>query len=124
MFCLILSMLIGFVLVGSRVDAQSERVVDIPIRPNVTQRFLFSSPSNAKAAVILMAGGHGGLQILPSGKVRWGANNFVVRNRGLFAERGLMVATIDAPSDRQSKPYLGGFRQRPEHLDDVKAVIA
>src|SRR5512145_2395568 len=57
MFCLILSMLIGFVLVGSRVDAQSERVVDIPTRPNVTQRFLFSSPNNAKAAVILVAGG-------------------------------------------------------------------
>jgi alpha/beta superfamily hydrolase len=47
-----------------------------------------------------------------------------VRNRGLFAERSLMVATIDAPSDRQSNPYLGGFRQRPEHLQDVKAVIA
>ena len=124
MFCLILSMLIGFVLVGSRVDAQSERVVDIPTRPNVTQRFLFSSPNNAKAAVILVAGGHGGLQILPSGKVRWGANNFVVRNRHLFANRGLVVATIDAPSDRQSNPYLGGFRQRPEHLQDVKAVIA
>ena len=117
-------LVIGFVLVCSGAYAQSERVVDIPTRSNVTQRFLFSSPANAKAAVILIAGGHGGLQIAPSGKIRWGANNFVVRNRGLFAERGMMVATIDAPSDRQSNPYLGGFRQRPEHLQDVKAVIA
>ena len=124
MFRLILSMVIGLVLVGARADAQSERVVDIPTRSNVTQRFLFSSPSNAKAAVILIAGGHGGLQIFPSGKIKWGSENFVVRNRQLFAQRGLMVATIDSPSDRQSNPYLGGFRQRPEHVEDVKAVIA
>src|SRR5688572_26180765 len=98
MVCLLLSMALGLSLVGSGAYAQSERVVDIPTRPNVTQRFLFSSPANAKAAVILIAGGHGGLQIFPGGKIGWGANNFVVRNRRLFADRGLMVATIDAPS--------------------------
>ena len=124
MFRLIWAIVIGLVLIGTRADAQSERVVVIPTRPNVTQRFLFSSPSNAKAAVVLIAGGHGGLQIFPSGKIKWGSNNFVVRNRRSFAQRGLVVATIDAPSDRQSKPYLGGFRQRPEHVEDVKAVIA
>jgi hypothetical protein len=124
MFRLILSLVTGLVLTVSGANAQSDRVVDIPTRPNITQRFLFLSPSNAKAAVILIAGGHGGLQIAPSGKLRWGANNFVVHNRGLFAERGLMVATIDAPSDRQSNPYLGGFRLRPDHPQDVKAVIA
>jgi dienelactone hydrolase len=104
--------------------AQPERVVDLPTRPGVTQRFLFSASSNAKAAVILFAGGHGGLQILPTGKLGWGRNNFVVRNRSLFAEHGLAVATIDAPSDRQSSPYLGGFRQRSEHVADVEAIIA
>lgn len=103
------SMIIGLVLAASVVHAQSERVVDIPTRAGVTQRVLFSAPSNAKAAVILLAGGHGGLQIAPSGKIGWGVNNFVVRNRGLFAQRGLIVATLDAPSDRQSNPYLGGF---------------
>jgi pimeloyl-ACP methyl ester carboxylesterase len=35
----------------------------------------------------------------------------------------LTVAVIDAPSDRQSPPFLSGFRQRPEHAADVKAVI-
>ena len=124
MVCLLLSVALGFLLVGSGAYAQSERVVDIPTRPNVTQRFLFSSPANAKAAVILIAGGHGGLQIFPGGKISWGANNFVVRNRRLFADSGLMVATIDAPSDRQSNPYLSGFRQRPDHVADVKAIIA
>lgn len=35
-----------------------------------------------------------------------------------------MVAVVDAPSDRQSSPYLQGFRQTPEHIADLKAVIA
>ena len=69
--------------------AQSEPVVDIPTRPSVTQRFLFSTPDNAKAAVILFAGGHGGLQIFPSGKLRWGGNNFVVRNPVIVRRTGL-----------------------------------
>jgi pimeloyl-ACP methyl ester carboxylesterase len=34
------------------------------------------------------------------------------------------VIVLDAPSDRQSPPYLSEFRQRPEHVADVKAVIS
>jgi hypothetical protein len=56
--------------------------------------------------------------------MKWGAGNFLVRTRQLFAEGGIMVAVVDAPSDRQSQPYLEGFRQTPEHVADLKAVIA
>jgi hypothetical protein len=91
----------------------TQKVVDIPTRPGVTQRMLVLSPPEAKAAVILIAGGHGGLQIFPNGSFNWGAGNFLVRTRQAFAEQGLMVAVIDAPSDRQSPPYLSGFRQTP-----------
>ena len=35
-----------------------------------------------------------------------------------------MVVVVDAPSDRQSAPFLGGFRQKAEHAADIKAVIA
>ncbi|RSZ36197.1 MULTISPECIES: alpha/beta hydrolase [unclassified Variovorax] len=109
----------------SHAQAQTtQKVVDIPTRPGVTQRMLVLSPPAAKAAVILLAGGHGGLQIFPNGSFNWGAGNFLVRTRQLFADQGLMVAVIDAPSDRLSPPYLSGFRQRPEHAADIKAVIA
>lgn len=101
-----------------------QEVVDIPTRPGVSQRMLVLSPQNPKAAVILLAGGHGGLQIFPNGSFKWGEGNFLVRTRQLFADQGLYVAVIDAPSDRQSSPYLSGFRQRPEHVADIKAVIA
>lgn len=81
-------------------------------------------PENPKAVVVLFAGGHGGLQILPNGIVTWGEGNFLVRSRQLFASHGLMVAVVDAPSDRQNPPYLAGFRQTREHVADIKAVIA
>lgn len=101
-----------------------QKVVDIPTRAGVSQRMLVLSPQAPKAAVVLFAGGHGGLRIFPNGSFNWGEGNFLVRSRQLFADQGLLVAVVDAPSDRQSPPYLAGFRQRPEHVADIRAVIA
>lgn len=107
------------------VQAQTaQKVVDIPTRPGVTQRMLVLTPARPKAAVVLIAGGHGGLQIGDDGRFNWGAGNFLVRTRQLFADRDLLVAVLDAPSDRQRAPFLSGFRQTPEHLADIQAVIA
>jgi dienelactone hydrolase len=115
------------VLVGlceSTLAQASEKVVDIPTRPGVTQRFVYLAPEGPKASVILFAGGHGGLQISRTGSFRWGEGNFLVRTRQLFEKNGLSVAVVDAPSDRQAAPFLGGFRQSPEHVKDITAVIA
>jgi pimeloyl-ACP methyl ester carboxylesterase len=101
-----------------------EQVVDIPTRPGVTQRLVLIRPEHSTAAVILFAGGHGGLQISKKGEFGWGKGNFLVRSRQRFAEQNLVVAVIDAPSDRLSPPYLSGFRQTPEHAADIKALIA
>jgi len=116
------TVLIGFF--HSALAQTSQKVVDIPTRPGVTQRFVYLASESPKAAVILFAGGHGGLQILPNGGFKWGEGNFLVRTRLLFAKMGLSVAVVDAPSDRQAAPFLGGFRQKPEHVADIKAVIA
>lgn len=101
-----------------------QRVVDIPTRPGVTERMLVLQPAQPRAAVILLAGGHGGLQIFPNGTMNWGSGNFLVRTRSLFAEQGLLVAVLDAPSDRQRPPFLGGYRQTAEHVADLRAAIA
>ncbi|MEM5446619.1 alpha/beta hydrolase [Paraburkholderia guartelaensis] len=118
---------LAFVLAALSLLAHAQsapKVVDIPTRPGVTQRFLFIAPAAPKAAAILYAGGHGGLQLDPQGNFGWGANNFLVRSRMLFVDDGVAVAVIDAPSDRQSPPYLDGFRLTPEHAEDARAVIA
>ncbi len=101
------------------------QVVDLPTRSGVTQRLLVLEPAVPPKAVVLnFAGGHGGLQISPSGAMAWGEGNFVVRTRKLFAEQGLVVVVVDAPSDKQSTPFLAGKRQIPEHVTDIRAAMA
>lgn len=101
-----------------------QTTVDLPTRPGATQRLLVLTPPAPKAAVVLFAGGHGGLQLGADGAIAWGKGNFLVRSRDLFAAQGLVVAVLDAPSDKQSPPFLNGRRQRLEHAADVQAVIA
>lgn len=125
--CALPAWLLCLAVAGHDARAQAApRVVDVPTRAGVTQRFVYIAPaaSPPKAAVILFAGGHGGLQIKDGGSFAWGNGNFLVRTRQQFADAGLAVAVIDAPSDKQSPPYLSGNRQRPEHTTDVQAVIA
>lgn len=100
--------------------AQTPQVVDVPSRPGVTQRILVITPDKPRAAVILFAGGDGGIGINPDGSIARGGN-FLVRSRQLFADQGVTTAVIDTPSDR---PNLADSRQTNEHVADVKAVIA
>ena len=102
----------------------AQEVVDIPTRPGVTQRMIVLTPPAPKAAVILFAGSHGGLQISKEGSFNGGEGNFLVRSRQLFADQGLITVVVDAPSDRTGPSFLSGFRQSPEHAADIKAVIA
>jgi pimeloyl-ACP methyl ester carboxylesterase len=101
----------------------AQQMIEVPTRADVTQRFLYLAPENPKASIILFSGGQGDLQIAADGSFKSGGRNFLVRNRRLFAENGLAVAVVDAPSDRQTPPFLGGFRQTAEHVADIKAVI-
>lgn len=99
----------------------TQQVIDIPSRPGVSQRILLITPDNPRAAVILFAGGHGGLNIADDGSLGWGEGIFLMRARNLFADQGLAVAIIDKPSD---VPNLNKRRQIPEHAADVKAVMS
>src|SRR4030095_5557473 len=83
-----------------------------------------SDQADATAAVVLFAGGDGGLRLTTEGALQWGSGNFLVRARQFFAAQGLTVIGVDAPSDRQKPPYLGGFRQTREHAADIRALIA
>ena len=59
-------------LASTLTQAQTPRVVDVPTRTGVTQRFLLLQPEQAqqtKAAVILFAGGDGGVQLAADGAI-------------------------------------------------------
>ena len=54
--------------------AQSERAVEIPSRGQ-TVRALLIMPDNPVGSVILLAGGHGKLDLAPNGAIGWGRGN-------------------------------------------------
>lgn len=101
-----------------------EVVQTIQPRPGVAERFLLSRPRHPKAAVVLLPGGGGVLNIDLAGGLGKGKSNFLVRSRRLFERAGLIVATVDAPSDHQGpKGMRGGFRGTETHARDIGAVI-
>ena len=111
--------------VSDPVRAQTRDVFDVPTRPGIVERVLVLTPANPKAVVLLFAGDHGGLDIRWNGVFITGlAVNFLVRSRDLFVSQGLTVVVVDAPSDHQNPPYLSGFRQTPEHVADIRALIS
>jgi len=116
------------VLLGS-VTVQAEKLVTLKTRPGVEQKFLLTEPKDPVASVILFAGGKGALGLssfLGVPTIGWGKGNFLVRTREMFARSGLMVAVVDAPSDRQSKRgmYEGNYRDSAEQVTDIDAVIS
>lgn len=121
----VLACVVGLLTVAApaAADGRSTRVVDVPTRPGVTERVLLIVPPKPKVAAILFSGGHGNVGIATDGSIA-NAGNFLIRTRTQFARNGIAVAVLDVPSDRRMPPYLGGFRQTPEHLADVRAVIA
>lgn len=67
--------LLAATLIALLSQAQAEttqKVIDIPTRPGVTQRMIVLAPPEPQAAVVLLAGGHGGLQVFPNGSLKWG----------------------------------------------------
>lgn len=119
----ILPLLTALLLAAQTVLAATATVEDVPTRPGVTIRALVLAPENPKGVVLLYPGGHGGLQLTKEGAIGWGEGNFLVRTRQLFAEKGFITVVLDAPSDRQKEPFLSGFRQKPDHAADARALI-
>ncbi len=101
--------------------AANPELVTITTPRGAKQAFMLIRPAKPIASVILFAGGHGALGLKSASSMSWGAANFLVRSRQMFADHNLMVAVIDAPSDQQ-----GGmnviFRMGAQHTGDIDAV--
>jgi pimeloyl-ACP methyl ester carboxylesterase len=102
--------------------AASSSLASVQTPRGVKQAFILLDPSEKPpASVILFAGGHGALGLTGASSMKWGAGNFLVRSRNLFAARGFAVAVVDAPSDRQNGMN-AIFRMSAAHASDIEAV--
>jgi len=108
-------------LISNTAFAASKKAMRIDTRNGISVHVLFIQPDNPKAALILMPGGAGYLNLI---------GTTIQRNRGLigqnvedFVAQGFTVAAIDTPSDHDSgmQPR---FRQSDDHLKDLEAVIS
>ena len=77
--------------------ATTATVVDLPTRPNVSQRFLHVHPDAPKANLVVISGGSGRLNLQDDGtmttiEARCGS---ITRNRDAFAAAGVGLALLD-----------------------------
>jgi hypothetical protein len=80
--------------------------------------------ANATMALVLLPGGGGFLNLDDDGCPRKLKGNSLTRKRPLFHAAGIVTALVDAPSDRQGRDGLGGFRVTAGHARDIGKVIA
>jgi alpha-beta hydrolase superfamily lysophospholipase len=102
----------------------AEQALSLDTRPGVTLDFYLAEPAEpARAAAILFSGGLGrvGVALDQPVPVPGPTGNFLVRARRMLASRGLVVATMDAPSD-QEEGMEAEFRRSAEHAEDVGAL--
>lgn len=105
--------------------AHAQEIVTLTTRPSVTQSYLLVRASDSQAIAILFPGSGGFIRLRSeAGQIRFGQNNFLVRSRAEFVNRGLIVAIVDAPSDQQGGYGMSDeFRLGEQHFADISAVI-
>lgn len=123
-FSLLLTFMLFFLI--SKISVSAEFIA-LETRTDVTQKFaLIKAETKAYASVILIAGGKGKIKLQNNGGDAsiYKDGNFLVRTREDFAQQGLNVAVIDAPTDKYDKDGMFyGFRDSDEHMTDLKAVV-
>lgn len=95
-----------------------DRLIPVNTRSDVTTSYWWMPRDGATATVVLFSGGTGGIGYR-EGEPKSG--NFLIRSRDEFAKAGFNVALMGNPSDMPK--LTPAFRQSPEHLLDVRAVL-
>jgi pimeloyl-ACP methyl ester carboxylesterase len=96
----------------------ADHLVTIDTRPGVKVGYWWMERPDAKATIVLLPGGEGGIG-LKDGVPQ--SLNFLVRSRDFFAAAGYNVAIVGKPSDKADlDPY---FRSTDDHVADLRAVV-
>jgi pimeloyl-ACP methyl ester carboxylesterase len=92
--------------------------VDLPLTGGERQRILYASPARPKATIVMLPGGAGDVGLRRDGNVLHD-DNFVVRTRSLWVQRGYAVLIPDTV-DRAN---LRGVRSSPEYAALVEDLV-
>ena len=101
-------------------SAQAEQLVDLPTR-GTTLRVLMDRPTEPVAAIVLLTGGSGILNLDERGAIRTGASgNQLVRTRHDYVRQGFAVVVPDVAADTREQ---SGWLLGPERAADLLAVL-
>jgi len=104
-------------------------VITVATRSNSTIAYSLAPPTSADspgngAALVLLTGGPGFVDLDANGCARKLTGNSLVRSRKLFHDAGFATAPVDAPPGYRGEDGLGGYRLAPQHAEDLGKVIA
>jgi hypothetical protein len=91
-------------------------------RPNTAVRVLLMKANQPTDAVMLLPGGHGNINLDSQGHVGWGEDDFVIRTRWHYFDRGIATIIPDVALDHKPPVSLAGFRTSELHADDLHAM--
>jgi pimeloyl-ACP methyl ester carboxylesterase len=104
----------------SQAPSSQNSLVRYDIRPGVVMPVYRMRVPGAPAVLLLLSGGTGGMGRLEDGQP--GSRNFLVRNRGYFAQAGFDVAVLGLPSDKKGG-WNASDRLGAEHMEDLRSVV-
>ena len=73
-------------------------VTDLPLQDGGSQRVLYAAPANPRAALVMLPGGNGMVEIGNDGSIRRMGQNFLLRTLPLWQAHGFAVAVITPPN--------------------------
>lgn len=115
---MMLRILLAVLALAASLAQGADRLVNIETRPGVKVGYYWMERPGAKATIVLLPGGEGGIG-MKGGTPH--SENFLVRSRDYFAEAGFNVAVVGKPSDRNDLD--ARFRSTDEHVADLRAVV-
>jgi pimeloyl-ACP methyl ester carboxylesterase len=108
----------------------SEQVMTIPTRDGVTLSYLLvqDGSANPRIVVISFVGSYGAIGLArrsENGPPKFGPTaNFLVRVRDQMADADTVDVIVDSPSDKLPQGMTDDFRLGPEHVADIRGLVA
>ena len=105
--------------------AHAAQVVEIGTRPGLFVRAMLLEPKQPIGSVILLAGGHGNLDLSLDGAIGWGTDNQLVRTREHYVRQGFVTLVPDiAPDLKSGTSAADGYRMSAAHAEDIGELVA
>jgi hypothetical protein len=107
---------------GAPAGAASVMADNWATRPDTAVRVLLMKANQPADAVMLLPGGHGNINLDSQGHIGWGEEDFVIRSRWHYFDRGIAAIVPDVAADHKPPVSLDGFRTSPQQADDLFAL--